>query len=293
MNMASAGEIVTLGPRPTPRLWATAASTYPLLEGAEWEPDAFGVKRWLNGATFSPFGCEKAVGDTFDPCVERLTNYLETGACVDFYPFLMEVAMQAPTRVADVESMQEYVLAHSEISRSKFMAEQVERSEYNATNPSLASEAQVVANADQSLIGALMGVEEALADLLDGGAGMIHIPAHFLVALQSGGGLRYDADGRAYTATGHVIVADAGTLGVSPITSDVVVGETWIYGSGPVFAKWDDVVSFASPRAWENADIRRNRFLIDAEQYALALFEPCSVVAAVVDISDANIVENP
>lgn len=288
--MASKGEVVTLGPRPLPRVWATALTSFPVPEGVEWEPDQFGVKRWLNGVTFQPFGCDKSVGDTIDPCVERLTNYLETGACVDFYPFLAEFAVEGRLGLHDFETQQAYVLAHSEVSRSARLAEQLETAAYNPLSPSLSSEAQIISNADQSLIGALMAVEDALADVLDGGAGMIHVPASFLTALQSGGGLRYDETGRPYTPTGHLIVADAGTLGVSPVTGEIVAGETWIYGSGPVMAKYDDAVTIVGQRDWERMNMTRNRFMVDAELYGIVFFEPCSVVAAVVDTSDADIV---
>jgi hypothetical protein len=288
--MASKGEVVTLGPRPLPRIWGTALSSFPVPEGVEWEPDEFGIKRWLNGVTFVPFGCDKSVGDTIDPCVERLTNYLETGGCVDFYPFLAEFAVEGRVGLHDPDTLQAYVLAHSEISRSARLAEQLETAAYNPLSPSLASEAQVITNGDQSLLGALIAVEDALADVLDGGSGMIHIPASFLTALQAGGGLRYDKAGRPYTATGHLIVADAGTLGVSPVTGEVVEGETWIYGSGPVMAKYDDAVTVVGQREWERMNFTRNRFYMDAELYGIVFFEPCSVVAATVNTSDDDIV---
>ncbi len=288
--MASAGEIVTSGPRPLPRIWSTALVSFPQLVGDEWEPDQFGINRWLNGAVFAPFGCDKSVGTTFDPCVARETDYTETGECVEFHAFIAEFAVKAPTRTHDIESMQAYALAHSEVSRSARLAEQIERAAHNPTNPSLASEAQIIGNADQSLMGALIAIEDALADVLDGGAGVVHVPAAILTALASGGGIRYDADGRSWTPTGHLIVADAGTLGVSPATLAPVAGELWIYGSGPVFVKYDEAVTIIGQRGWENADIRRNKFMVDAEIYGLAIFEPCSVVAALVDIADADYV---
>lgn len=288
--MALGMNIVVPAPRPAPRMWATAITTYVQLEGPEYEPDARGVKRWLNGVKFIPFGCDKIVGDLFDPCVERTTEYSEMGDEVSFDPFLAETAVQCSTLGLPREALVEWVIAHTEVSRSSIMGAQVERSAYTTTNPSLASEAQVITNADQSLIGALVAVEDALADLLDGGAGMIHVTAGLLTALQSGGGLRYDADGRPFTATGHLIVADAGYLGVSPATNDVVDGELWIYGSGPVFAKFDDELVALVGMDGSDIDLTRNNQLLSAIQAGIAIFEPCSVVAAQVDTSDDNIV---
>lgn len=288
--MATAGEVVTLAPRPLPRVWATAIASFPAPVGPEWEPDQFGIKRWLNGITFTPWGTDKSLGFPIDPCADRTTTYNEFGDCVDFYPFLAEFAVEAKIGLHETEEVVAYVQAHSQVSRSSRLAEQLETAAHNSLSPSLASEATAIANADQSLMGALLAVEDALADVLDGGAGMIHMPAMLLPALQAGGGLRYDADGRAFTATGHLIVADAGTIGVSPATGAEVVGEIWIYGSGPVFMKWDDEVTLVDQSRFHHVYIPRNRYRIDAEMYGIVYFDPSTVVAAMVDISDNDIV---
>ena len=184
------------------------------------------------------------------------------------------------------------MIAHTEISRSSILGAQVERSAYTTGNPSLASEAQDVGNLDQSLMGALFAIEQGLADLLDGGAGMLHVPAGALSVLHAQGGIRYDQDGRPFTATGHLVVADAGYLGVSPVTKAVVAGELWIYGSGPVFAKYDDLLRFQTD-PWDDLSngLLHNDREVKAEMHGIALFDPCSVVAALIDTSDANIVE--
>lgn len=287
-------EVVTLGPRPRPRQWATALTSYSELNGPEFEPDERDIKRWLNGVKFIPFGCERIVGKTFDPCVVRdsTNDMMEFPDEVQFYPFLAEVGVRCSTLGLPVETLEEYAIAHTEIGRSSILGAQVERSAYQTANASLASEAQDLTNADTSLMGALHAIEVGLADILDGGMGMIHMPAGLLAILQADGGLHFDDDHRPYTATGHLIVADAGYLGASPATQDVVAGEIWMYGSGPVFAKYDDVYRFKT----DDGDHLSNALLtnkneIKVETYGIALFEPCSVVAAVVDTSD-NSIEN-
>lgn len=285
--------IVTQAPRPVPRQWGTALTAYAELVGPDYSPDARGVKRWLNGVKFTPFGCDKIVGALFDPCVERLSELQSYGAQVSFDPFLAEVGITCSTLGYERNTLLEYVIAHSEVSRSTILGAQVERSAYTTGNPSLASEAQDTANSDQSLMGALYAIEAGLADLLDGGVGMVHVPAGVLAVLQAQGGLRFDKDGRPFTATGHVIVADAGYLGVSPATNGLVAGEMWIYGSGPVFAKYDDLLRFQTD-PWEDLSngLLHNDREVKAEMYGIAIFEPCSVVAAKVNVSDFNIVED-
>lgn len=283
--------IVTQGPRPAARQWATALTTYAELTGPEYSPDSRGVKRWLNGVKFTPFGCDKIIGALFDPCVERVSELQTYGSEVSFDPFLAEVGITCSTLGYDKATLDEYVIAHTEVSRSSIMGAQVERSAYATGNASLASEAQDLANADQSLMGALFAVEEGLADILDGGAGMVHVQAGALAVLQAQGGLRYDEDGHPFTATGHLIVADAGYLGVSPATQGVVAGESWVYGSGPVFAKYDDLLRYETD-PWDDLSggLLHNDREVKAEVYGIAIFEPCSVVAALIDTSDANIV---
>lgn len=278
------------GPRPLPRQWATALTTYLPLDGPEWNADAKGVFRWLNGVRFLPFGCEKAVGVTFDPCVLRTTEYEEGfGDEVSFGPFMAEVAIECSTLGSSREELMAWVIAHTEVSRSSIMGAQVEHSEFNTSNPSLASEAQNVSNADQSLMGAVIAIEDALADLLDGGMGMIHMTPGLFAAYAAGGGCRYDITGKPMTPTGHYVVADAGYLGVSPATNTVVAGQKWIYGSGPVFARYAPLLNFtALPN--EEIDFTRNNRLVQAIQPGIAIFEPCSVVAALIDTSDSDVV---
>jgi hypothetical protein len=286
--MALGMNVFVPAPMALPRPWATAATTYAVLTGPEYETEENGAQRWLNGVKFIPFGCDKIVGHTVDPCVLRETEALEgMGEEVLFEPFMAEVAVQCSTLATDGPELEAFLVAHAALGRSSILGAQVERSAYTTGNPSLASEAQIIANADKSAIGALIAVEDALADVLDGGQGMIHMTPGLFVALSAGGGMRFDADGRPYTATGHFVVADAGYQGVSPNTGDVAAGELWIYGSGPVFAKYSDVSRFTQDP--ETVDLERNLRTVSVQTYGLAFFEPCSVVAAEVDTSDSDV----
>lgn len=282
--MALGMNVPVPAPAPLPRPWATAVTTYTALAGPEYEGT-----RWLNGVKFFPLGCEKIVGDTFDPCVDRDTDFLEgLGTEVEFEPFMAEVAVECSTLATDGPELEEYLRVHMILGYTSVLGAQVERSAFTPGNPSLASEAQVIASSDQSLLGAVVMIEDALADVLDGGQGMIHMTPGLFVAFAAGGGVRYDANGRPFTATGHLIVADAGYLGVSPVTDAVVAGELWIYGSGPVFHK------MAPGFRWfddaQSVDITRNIRRVQVQQYGIAIFEPCSVVAAKLDTSDNEII---
>lgn len=284
--------IVTQAPRPAARQWATAITTYAELTGPEYDPDSRGIKRWLNGVKFTPFGCDKILGALFDPCVERTSTFQNFDTESSFDPFLAEVGVTCSTLGYDKATLEKYVIAHTEISRSSVLAAQVERAAYTTTNPSLATGAVTIGNTDQSLMGALLAIEAGLADLLDGGAGMVHIPAGVLAVLHAQGGVRYDQFGRPFTATGHLIVADAGYLGVSPMTQEVVDGEVWIYGSGPVFAKYDDLLRFQTD-PWDDLSngLLHNDREVKAEMHGIAIFDTCSIVAAMVNTADGDFTE--
>lgn len=286
-------EILVPAPRPMPRPWATAITSYSSLANVPgFGPDAKGVQRWLNGVKFLPYGCDNIVGEVFDPCVARTSEYQEGfDEIVAFQPFLAEVAIQCSVVGTTRAELEAYLLAMSEAGRSSVLGAQVERDAIGTGNPSLASEAQVLSNADQSLLGAAIAVEEALADVLDGGVGTIHLAPGLFVAYANGGGAHLGADNIWRTVTGHVIVADAGYIGASPATEGAVNGELWVYGSGPVFAQYGGIVTYNGLDN-EVIDFTRDQWNVKVEQYGIAIFEPCSVVAALVDVSDSDVVND-
>lgn len=290
--MIMAYEVETRAPIPAARLWATALTSYVQAEGAEFLPDARGGKRWLFGVTFTPFGCDDITGDALDICDDdRETTYSTLAAPVVFKPFLAEVAVERPVLCSTAEELTTYVTERTLVQRSSILGAQVERSEYQTVNPSLASSAADVSGDDSSIAGALFYVEQGLADTLKGGAGMIHMPPGVFATLAAQGGVRYDLNGRPFTHTGHLIVADAGYIGASPHAEDAVSGEIWIYGSGPVVAKYDE--DLIIPGGLDVFSRPRNEWKIDAEQYGIAFFDPCTVVAAVIGFADDNLVDGP
>ena len=290
--MAYNANVSVPAPRPLPRVWATAVTTSGRLEGPPYDPNMSrggpnGVNEWLMGVKFAPFGHENVTGHEFDWCVPRLTTAAAVECDeVEFEPFVMELAMTAPTRYDGDEFLQ-YLVDHSVTQRTHLLAAQVERAAL-VDNPSLASSALIIANADQSALGALIAVEDALADVLDGGLGMIHMTPGIFSALAVQGGFRLDENGIWRTATGHAIAADAGYLGVDPDTEATVAGELWMYGSGPVFAKVDAPITLVTANPWERIDVLSNRYVFDVEQHAIAIFDPDTVVAAKINTADSN-----
>jgi hypothetical protein len=281
--------IPVTAPRPSPRAWGTAVASYALLDGPEYEPTERRPLPWLNGVKFNDFGCERTTGAAPDDCgpTER-PAVAEIPSESEFDPYVVYSDVACTTLQATGEELAAYAIAHTEVAKSYHLAAQVERAAYETGNPSLATGASPIANSDQSLSGAFVAIEDALADLLDGGVGMIHISAALLGPAVGACGLQR-IDSVWYTPTGHIVVADAGYLGVSPYTGGSVAGELWVYGSGPVFYALAMPMVVGAP--WENIDYTRNDLTIRTEQYGIAIFDTCPLVAAKIDTSDDNVLE--
>lgn len=284
---------VSLAPAPVPgpRPWATALTTYVSAVGAAFDTGPNGAQRWLGGIKFFPFGCQVLTGDTVEDFCDTIEpwepNLLlpedDDDSCVVFEPFVINTIIEnAPlTGLSDAE-LDTYAGLYSALARSLILAREVQTGSLTADNPSLVGEADTVTGVDTTAIGALAAVEDALGTKLSGGVGMIHMTPGMLTILNSGGGLQFD--GTSYrTATGHLVVADAGYVNAAPSTGAVAAGDAWIYGSGPVFAKLGPVTTFGA--TGERFDRVHNKVTLRIEQYALAYFEPCSVVAAKAETS--------
>jgi hypothetical protein len=262
-------------------------TTYlPLTEGVF----ASGVtQRWLAGVEFTPLLCRALVGSpvplmctTGDTPLEP--NFFlpgqddadEDDPCVVFEAFQIDTLLEVPTLSSPGQDVSGFMTVHSALARSVILAREAQTGSLTAESPSFVSEAETVTGFDATAVGALAAVEDALAVRLQGGVGMIHITPGMLTILNSGGGLNFD--GTSYrTATGHVVVADAGYTNAAPSSGAVVAGRSWIYGSGQVMAKLGEVM------VESQFDRRINMETHRVQQYALVMFEPCAVVAAAVD----------
>lgn len=264
-----------------PRTVSTALSTYIPLDDGVFS-DSPEVKRWLNGVSFCSAGCAALLGETIeDPCADGSITALEDNvdladddAVVSFDAFVVDARVTAPVTSGPPESQIRALLQmRSALARSVVVAREALTGGLTTNSPSFVSEADTVVGVDGTPVGALAAVEDGLADKLQGGVGMIHVTPGMLTILNSGGGLVFDGEDYR-TATGHLVVADAGYTGGAPSTGAVTSGENWIYGSGPVFLKLGDTRSF------ETLDWRHNVAVHRMQQYALLVFEPCAVVAA-------------
>lgn len=166
-------------------------------------------------------------------------------------------------------------------------------------HPYLASDAEVVLNesvpvlldtAAVTVTGtavkmtvALGLIEEALAKC-SGGRGVIHVPRHAFPVLAGAFAGMFDPDssGRLMTKAGNLIAVGTGYDGSSPAgVARTSPGQTWIYGTGPVFGLAGPVRILGEGNQIDRAENTRR---VIAERTHLIGWECCHF-AALVDLT--------
>lgn len=278
-------EVVFDWPAPEQRPDALALDVYKDLEPLL--PEDENPLRWLNGVTWTPWGCDdttsRVLDDDCSPTAQTWTAPLGFGTALVFDAFRIEVAFVCSVlggMGVDGEKLRAKALEVTAQDRSRQVARQVMFGQPVTSNPDF-SEGTVatVSTSDTTPIGALAAVENGLATRLNNARGMVHMSPAMFTYLTDGGAIKFRG-GQWLTSTGHRVVADAGYVGAGG-----QAGQDWIFGSG-------DVHYVTSPlellgETWENFDHlteRDNRAIARAEQYVLAVFETCPLVKARSDI---------
>lgn len=288
-------ETIISSPVPLARAYGTALTSYLPAAGPGWDPDARGVERWRLGVKFTPHGAasKTLAAATLELCEDGPDRPapIQLAQAETFQPY--EVRIVADISLLDgygVADLLRWAQIHYQADISFWMASQVERDSLNTGNPSLVSSAAVATNTDQSLLGAVAAIEDGLASVLGDGVGMVHVSPSLLTVMAATGAARQNPGEVVFrTACGHVVIADAGYSGPTPVTGVQDPDAVYIYGSGPVVFKTSPL---QTPVPWEDFDFTRNRATVDLMATTLTVFDPSTVVTAAVDISDASIENN-
>jgi hypothetical protein len=268
-------------PSRTPRPRGTAVTSYLPLDTSLYDKYP---NRWaFEGVQFVPYGCTLEVEETTqDPCdddFEEANGPQDFEDEVVFLPFSFRAAMTCSALGMTSDEIEKHLNVLWEAEVSTIIAEQVMHGEWNAASHTLVGEADTltVAGMDNPLEVVAL-VEDGLADRWGNSTGMIHVTPSILTQVVNE--LEY-ADGKFYTPNGHIVVSDAGYQGGAPGTGTVTAGETWVYGSSPVHFKYQ--TPDWSGYDFENWVRDHNDLLVRKDGIAIAVFEPCTVVAAKVD----------
>lgn len=242
--------------------------------------------RWLAGVTFVPHGVGTSVRiSTEDPCVQLVNSFSAAqgfGDPVTFRPFRIDNAITCSDLGGFTQSQLEtWILEETRSLESWDLAREVWG--LGGPSPSLRSTADVVTTGDVTPVGALAAVVSGLSRRLKGARGMVHVSPDMLIRLDANGVI-YTRNGRLETLTGHVVVADDGYDGSGP--SGLALGESWIYGSGPVYARMSP--PDAPGEWWESFNEVHNDFVAQVSRYGIFVFEPDFVVGASATVATSN-----
>lgn len=250
------------------------------------QPDPNGTNRWLAGVTFVPHGVGTSVlVQTEDPCVQLLNSFAARqgfGDPVTFLPFRIDNSITCSMLGGFTqEQLEMWILEETRSLESYDLAKQVWGT--GGPNPTLRNTADVVTTADVTPVGALAAVVSGMSRRLKGSRGLVHVTPDMLVWLQAAGAVR-TVSGHFEVAAGHRLVADDGYDGSGP--AGLALGTSWIYGSGPVYAK------LSSPQDpaewWESFNEIHNDFNAQVSRYGIYVFEPDFVVGAAATVATTS-----
>lgn len=274
----------------SPRPRATFTSSLPVMP-PDLLVDDKGIPRWLNGVTFQSLGCDTArraqvilCGDEQDAFEAR-----ELGDIWKFDPFTVYDALEASALCGSLEQIGVNLGSRWASMVSSQLAEEILLGTDRevdpgdpSLNPSLVSAASVALGGPFSPNAAFAILEQALADMLHGASGVLHLtPRGFsevnLIDMIGAAGAPVPV-----TPQGHTVVADAGFTGAEPDANlppdgPNIQADEWWYATGPMF--W--AMTEPSPIGLPPERINRSRNLITEiwQAQAIVIFDPCSVVA--------------
>jgi hypothetical protein len=284
--------IIINAPRPTGLAPNSAWETYRDLDVSTPAYVGAAADAWVGGVTFRSEGCLSPdtfpTGDICTPTPREIdmddAQDLEEADTDDltFTSFEINGVVRCPVVGGKSDEwLRSWVEDQTRQYRSARLAAQVERGTYTTSGTlNLADSADDVSTTDLTPVGALANIEDALAQRIGSATGMIHLTPGLATRLR--GALVFEPGG-ARTVSGHLVVIDGGYVGASPSTGAAVAGEQWIYGSGEVFYKATGFRYLGTTS--ELFDRERNVQYAVGQQFAVAAFEPCTVVAAKVDIT--------
>lgn len=242
--------------------------------------------RWDLGATFCPENCVE-VG-VWDPdCAVWPGGIPPTKSpapanqpCYDVDPFVIESSFECSTAGFKSQDYRGRARRQLEAGTSKAMEHELWTGALKPTNPHLNSiSATILAGGtDQPLQLAIALLGNALSACAHGGRGTIHAPTFIVDSwmYESGGSYFEPVGNRLITRNrGDIVVSGTGYDGTGPGGIAPPPGMSWVYATGPVQYRLDDIVVYPDEMK-EATAYRTNQVEYRAERQALINFDPCS-----------------
>lgn len=237
-----------------------------LVDAADRIPNSV---RWQAGVTLRGWGCGGFVSTDANYCdfeSDDLDEFFDIGENPIFDAFEVYNTESCTALDTEITTLNERLRTRWNVMISEQVATRL--------NVEMADHATVVTTGPVNTEIALSSAEQALALTLHGGEGFIHMsPAALGMVIDK---LSF-YDGQWHTASGHVVVADAGHAGIPPEGEAAVDGTEWIYTSGAVLYGLSD--ERIPEQANEYLDRERNIITGRVIGSGVVAFDPCSVSA--------------
>lgn len=254
-----------------------------LLDAAQRIPDSLlsstGTVRWaLSGVTWVTWGCTNIDTDVVG-CDKTNIKTLEDFAAIETQKaFLLVDGIRCSTLSSIPDTMDQRLTKRLDVYASAAFAVELMRGTNGGPNSFKTNETTIISNTARSLRLAFADMETFLADKLHGAQGLIHVTPAAMVLAVADGMVRF-VDGVWQTATGHLVVGDAGYTGDAPTgVASTATDVDFLYASGPIYYAISNIDPVGK-RNHESTDMTRNVHQFFSERYGLIAFDPCAVGA--------------
>lgn len=237
--------------------------------------------RWRAGVTFTPWGCDGPNTASLQFCIDDDDSPFnadsDSGDCPIFEAFHVYATDSGSALDFDSTVLEGRVETRFGVQVSKGITEHLITGGDDTVSPTLASSATVLTAEDGVEADFVLSLlEQHLANTLHGGQGIVWVSPAGLAEIKE---YLEREDGHWWTASGHLVVADAGHSDQPPDGETSDANEGWAYATGLVSWALGEP-KFRNPSGPEALDRARN--IIHARRIAEAVvaFVPCAVGAA-------------
>lgn len=263
-----------------------AALNAPTLGGADWQ----------HGVTFEPEACDALdpipVGCWSDVADAPSKDALSGEGLVTFDPFVVlgvdECSVMDRGRDREGRARRNLTATESwQVERQVFdgaATTQLDVAEQDSPWLTQDGGSTTVTTSATAPAHALAALERELAECLHGQRGMIHATADVVTLWHHGGNLRIEGN-LLLTALDTIVVAGSGYSGAAPGGAAAAAGSSWAYGTGLVYYRQGEIVPVGDEASRVDRSVNTHRTIVERE--VLAVWAPCCVLAAQVDITAA------
>lgn len=242
--------------------------------------------RWLlAGVTWMAFDCSNIETTTEDGCtaLEPLDFDRGFGDSIEAQQtFMLWDAIRCSDLSVDASVLRGRVEMKLTVLASAGVASELMTGAASAGH-AFVSDALSLGNTAETLRVGFAKLEAHLASKLHGAVGMIHVPPGVLT-LALADSLVMGVNGLFRTATGHIVVGDAGYTGTATPDGATAANssQAWLYASGIVRHAITDIQGL---REAEENLIERNTESFYGHRYGIVAYDPCAVGAVKVTVA--------